>query len=161
MAEYIKTPNGSFLPVGGLNVYVKQMTESDYSDLPESTKNDGHFRVITDVEDGEPDIRASEIVSDDGNVQDDLNALDHVSSIGTSVAIASGTPYTCPSDGYLSIYIYNNKEMAVYINSVKFFDVTNKSGSGQVYGLFVRKGMVISCTYTAGTDGNLSFFPFT
>ena len=75
MAEYIKTPNGSFLPVGGLNVYVKQMTESDYSDLPESTKNDGHFRVITDVEDGEPGIRASEIASDDGNVQDDLNAL--------------------------------------------------------------------------------------
>jgi hypothetical protein len=94
-------------------------------------------------------------------VQDDLNALDHVSSVGTSVAIASGTPYTCPSDGYLNIYIYNNKEMAVYINSARFFDVTNKAGTGQIYGLFVRKGMVISCTYTAGTDGSLSFFPFT
>ena len=74
MAEYLKTINGSLLPIGGTNVYVEQMTQAEYDALPSATKDDNHFRVITDA-DGEPGLQASEIVSDDGNVQDDLNAL--------------------------------------------------------------------------------------
>lgn len=75
MAEYLKTINGSLLPIGGTNVYVEQMTQAEYDALPSATKDDNHFRVVVNPDGGEPGIRASEIVSDDGNVQDDINSL--------------------------------------------------------------------------------------
>lgn len=74
MAEYLKTINGSLLPIGGTNVYVEQMTQSEYDALPSATKDDNHFRVVVNPDGDEPGLQASEIVSDDGNVQDDINA---------------------------------------------------------------------------------------
>ena len=79
MAEYIKTINGSLLPIGGTNVYVEQMTQADYDDMSQAQQDDNHFRVITDSEEGEPGLQASEItshaVSGCDNVEDALTAL--------------------------------------------------------------------------------------
>lgn len=86
MAEYIKTPNGSFLPIGGLNVYVEQMTQAEYDALPQATQDDNHFRVVVNPDGDEPGLQASEIVSDDGNVQDDINACKRKKLTGTTRA---------------------------------------------------------------------------
>ena len=110
------------------------------------------------------DFAATTIDNELSSLNSNLNTLESglneliSHSLDTGVAIESGVAYTCPSDGYLRIYVQNNKEMDVFINgsSGLRFDVKNASGTGGHYPLFVKKGMVISATY-ASDDGSIQY----
>lgn len=103
------------------------------------------------------DFAATTIANELSSLKSGLNELSS-HSLDTGVDIESGVAYTCPSDGYLRIYVQNNKEMDFFINgsSGLRFDVKNTSGTGNHYTLFVKKGMVINATY-ASDDGSIQY----
>ena len=82
MAEYKRAANGLEV-IGGTNVYVQQMTQAEYDDMSQAQQDDNHFRVITDSDEGEPGLQASEISTSDGsNVQDVISPLPSECGVG-------------------------------------------------------------------------------
>ena len=80
---------------------------------------------------------------------------------GVEITQATGT-YTCSNDGYLNIYIYNNKEATVRIYGKNalvstLFNVKNVTGTGNTYVLPVKKGFGISVTSTT-SDATVTYY---
>ena len=76
--------------------------------------------------------------------------------------IDSGIDYVCQDDGYLLIRVSGNQEMDVYIYDSKRAhgvrkDIINTASSGIYDTLFIKKGMIINCTYTS-TKGAINFW---
>jgi hypothetical protein len=83
-------------------------------------------------------------------------------SVLSMKTINSGQDYVCQDDGYLLIRVSGNQEMDVYIyDSTRTHgvrkDIINTAASGIYDSLFIKKGMIINCTYTS-TKGAINFW---
>ena len=154
MAEYLKTINGSLLPIGGTNVYVEQMSQAEYDALPSATQDDNHFRVITEA-DGEPGLQASEIATDDGNVQDDINYFKRHSTSASSLVSITESEYTATSDGYFQCNASGGAETVWSINNT--IEIRLPLGTFRTC-TFIRKGTTLKRT---SGNGNGYFYPLT
>lgn len=82
-------------------------------------------------------------------------------SVLSAKAITSGQDYVCQDDGYVFTNVKGNQEMDIFIydsTRSRFIrkDIINTAESGIYDALFVKKGMIINCTYTS-TKGSINF----